>query len=283
MTLLRLTACLTAALLCLFALPTTAQDLRVMTYNIRFDNPQDGIHAWPNRQERVASTIRFHDVDVAGLQEALRHQIDTLAARLPGYAWLGVGRDDGRDGGEFSPIFYRKDRLTPVRHGTFWLAPTPGVPGSKGWDAALPRIATWAVFEDRSTGWRFLFMNTHFDHLGTTARTESARLITRRLAELAGALPVILTGDFNFTPEAPGYALLTETLADARIRTETPPHGPEGTFTGFTGEVRPARRIDHVFTGPGLRVLRYGVLAECVDGRFASDHLPVLVILRRPD
>ncbi|GIV62268.1 MAG: endonuclease [Rhodothermaceae bacterium] len=256
-----------------------AQPLRVMTFNIRYDNPQDGENAWPHRKERVASTIRFHGTDVAGLQEALRHQIDTLAAHLPAYAWLGVGRDDGHDGGEFSPIFYRKDRLIPVEHGTFWLSPTPDVPGSKGWDAALPRIATWAVFEDRTTGRRFLFMNTHFDHRGETARTESARLLAAHLAERAGTMPVVLAGDFNFTPDAPGYALLTEKLADARKRTETPPHGPEGTFTGFEAGTSTPRRIDYLFTGAGIRVLRYGVLAECEDGRYASDHLPVLAEL----
>ena len=250
--------------------------LRVMSFNIRYDNPGDGEHAWPHRMDRVASVVRFHAPDAVGMQEALRHQIDSLAARLPGYAWVGVGRDDGADGGEFSPVFYRTDRLELVTHGTFWLSPTPETPGSVGWDAALPRVATWARFRDRTTGGTFLFLNTHFDHRGREAREQSALLVADRLFAIADGAPVIAVGDFNAPPDTPVYATLTERLADARAAAEIPPHGPESTFFGFTVEPdETGPRLDYVFTGPGVRVRRFATLTDQWLGRYPSDHLPV--------
>ncbi|MEM6646242.1 MAG: endonuclease, partial [Bacteroidota bacterium] len=157
-------------LLCLAHQPAVAQEealmVRAMSFNIRYNNPGDGIHAWPNRADDAAAAIAFWDADVAGLQEALRGQINDLSMRLPGYAWLGVGRDDGGDTGEFSPIFYKRDRFNVVTHGTFWLSPTPDEVGSRGWDAALPRIATWAHLQDKTTRASLLVVNTHFDHVG---------------------------------------------------------------------------------------------------------------------
>lgn len=251
--------------------------LQVMTFNIRYNTPNDGEHAWPHRLERVASTIRFHAADVVGLQEALRGQIDDLAAQLPGYAWFGVGRDDGRDAGEFSPVFYRTDRLDLEDQGTFWLSETPEVPGSKSWDAAITRIATWGRFRDRTTDETLLLLNTHFDHVGQQAREQSARLITDRLAALAGDLPVVVTGDFNVEPDNPAYATMTAYLRDAQVVSETPPHGPAGTFYGFTVEMGEAeRRIDYIFVGDGVQVQRYGALADQWNGLYPSDHLPVL-------
>jgi endonuclease/exonuclease/phosphatase family metal-dependent hydrolase len=251
--------------------------LQIMSFNIRYNNPDDGVHAWPHRKERVAGLIRFHGADVVGMQEVLKGQIDDLEALLPGYAWIGVGRDDGAAAGEFSPVFYRADRIDLLDHGTFWLSETPGAPGSVGWDAAITRVATWARFRDASTGQAFFFLNTHFDHVGQQAREHSARLILQQLDVLAGDLPVIVTGDFNAAPDNPVYATMTGKLADARRQAEAPAYGPEGTFFGFTveeGETGP--RIDYVFVQPRVRVRRFGTLSDQWSGHYPSDHLPVL-------
>lgn len=259
---------------------TGMDSFRVMSFNIRFNTPNDGDNAWPHRKDMTASVIRFHDADFAGLQEALLGQIEDLEARLPGYAWIGVGRDDGKTEGEFTPIFYRDDRFELVEDDTFWLSETPAVPGSKSWDTAITRIATWGIFRDRRTGARFVLLNTHFDHVGTEARLESARLIVDRIAGFE--LPTIVTGDFNTTPETGPYRLLTSErggLKDAFSVSQSPHHGPTSTWNGFEA-VQPGRRIDFVFVGDGMSVVRHGILSETVDGRFPSDHLPVLAEIR---
>lgn len=266
--------------------PAPAAPLRVMSFNIRYDNPNDGVNAWPNRKDWVASLIRFHGADVVGVQEALKRQLVDLDARLPGWSRVGVGRADGREAGEFAPILYRTDRLELIESGTFWLSPTPDVAGSKGWDAAIERIATWARFRDRSTGCRVLLVNTHFDHIGEQARQESARLIRRRLATLANGLPVILAGDLNTTPSSVAYRIFTRDtiagaiapLADAYAVSRTPHYGPTSSWNEFKA-IQPERRIDYVMVSPGVNVLSHAILADSWDGRFPSDHLPVLAAL----
>ena len=269
--------------------PVAAIDtLRVLSFNIRYDNPEDGPNAWPHRKEAVANLIRDRNVDVAGLQEALKGQIDDLQALLPEYAWLGVGREDGAEQGEFAPIFYRRDRLDTLRQGTFWLSETPDIPGSRSWDAALERIATWAVLRDRGTGEAFLAANAHFDHRGAEARTRSAELIVERLGALAiarpgeqaedeaGTLPVMLTGDFNAREGSAPYAVLAKAFSDALHASEQPHEGPTSTWNGFQAIV-PGARIDYVFVGEGVSVYAHRILPDRLpDGRFPSDHLPAL-------
>lgn len=264
--------------------PTTAADpLRVMTFNIRYDNPGDGVNAWPNRKDWVASLIRFHAADAVGVQEALLRQLADLDVRLPGWARVGVGRADGREAGEFSAIFYRTERLELLESGTFWLSPTPEVAGSKGWDAAIERVATWARFRDRRTGCPLLHLNTHFDHIGEQARQESARLIRRRLATLADGLPVVVTGDLNATASSGAYRILTRDtipgaiapLADAYTVSRAGHYGPTSSWTEFKS-IQPGRRIDYVMVSPGIEVFSHGILPDSWDGRFPSDHLPVL-------
>lgn len=179
--------------------------LRVMSFNIRFNTARDSANAWPHRKDLAASMIRFHHANLAGLQEALKGQIDDLAERLPGYGWFGVGRDDGRDKGEFSAIFYRRDRFELLEESTFWLSEEPEVIGSKGWDAAITRIVTWGKLRDRSTGKVFFHFNTHFDHRGVRAREESASLLLTKIKEIAGTTPVIVTGDFNSRESSEPY------------------------------------------------------------------------------
>lgn len=255
--------------------------IRVMSFNIRYDEPRDGGNAWPNRKKLVASLIRFHHVDIVGVQEALKGQLDDLSELLPEYAWLGVARGDGKSAGEFSAIFYRRDRFKSLESSTFWLSETPDVP-SKGWDAALPRIVTWAKFSDNQTGKVFFHFNTHFDHLGVRSHEESARLLLQRIDQLARRLPVLVTGDFNFIESSKAYQILTvkglastDPLRDTKYISEHEHYGPTSTFNDFKALV-PNKKIDYVFVKGNVRVMQHGILSETWDLRFPSDHFPVL-------
>lgn len=256
--------------------------LRVMTYNLRFNNPGDGPNAWPNRKHMVAALIRLHLVDVLGVQEALIDQLKDLEQALPDYEWVGVGREDGREKGEFSAILYRRDRLRLLESGTFWLSPTPEVVGSRGWDAALPRIVTWARFRDRATGKTLHHLNTHFDHRGEQARQESARLLLQRAGQAAESAPVIVTGDFNANETSEPYRILSaDPLWDARLVSRNQPYGSSTTFNGFRAPSS-GGRIDHIFVSRRVEVLQHATPTDSWDGRYPSDHFPVLaeVILR---
>lgn len=265
----------------------SAAPLRVMTFNIRYDNPRDSGNAWPNRKDWVASLVRFHGADVVGVQEALAHMLTDLDARLPGFARVGVGRTDGQKRGEFSAILYRTDRLALLDSGTFWLSPTPEVVASKGWDAALERIATWARFRDRATGCSYLHLNTHFDHMGEQARQESARLIRRRLASLGAGLPVVMTGDLNADPTSASYRILTRDtiagaippLSDAMTASRSGHYGPTSSWNAFRA-IEPGRRIDYILVSGPVDVRAHGILPDYWDGRFPSDHLPVIAALQ---
>ena len=252
--------------------------LRVMSFNIRFNNPDDGEDAWPNRRDRVAQLIRFHDADVVGVQEALLGQLQDLQERLPEYDWVGVGRADGKQEGEYSAIIYRDDRLALLDHDTFWLSETPQEVGSVGWDAALERIVTWARFRDRRTGEVFFHFNTHFDHRGEEARRESAALILEQIDEIAGSdVPVVLTGDFNALEDSAPYRILTgsDGLRDAYYASKRDHYGPSSTWTGFE-EIAEGRRIDYVFVNDEVEVLQHGIITDRWGEHFPSDHLPVL-------
>lgn len=294
----KLTGCLSLALLlgCAPQFSASAQratrsaamPFRVMTYNIRYDDPRAGELAWANRREMVASMIRFHHADLIGVQEALANQLDDLERMLPGFVAFGVGRDGARKG-EFSAILYNKARFEFLAGATLWLSETPGVPGSKGWDAAYPRIVTWAKFREKATGKTFFHFNTHFDHMGERARVESARLLLQSIERIAGRVaPVIVTGDFNFNEAAEGYRILTgkttgkssgaRGLGDARYLSLHGHHGPTATFNDFKALV-PDSKIDYVFVGGKVKVRQHGALSDTWDGRFPSDHLPVLAEL----
>ncbi len=268
---------------------TAAASLRVMAFNLRLNTPADSADAWPHRKDMAASVIGFHGADLVGVQEAQQGMIEDLTERLPGFEWFGEPRASGDAADEYSAIFYRTERLRLLDHGTFWLSETPDEKASVGWDAALPRIVTWGRFEDRATGRTFFHFNTHFDHRGETAREESAHLLRRRIMEIAEGAPAVVTGDFNATPdEAPYRALVSETgegpaLRDAIETSEHGHHGPRSTWNGFE-EIEPGRRIDFVFTAGGVRVLRHGILTDTFkEGRFPSDHLPVLAEVVIPE
>lgn len=254
--------------------------LRVMTFNIRYNEPRDGVNAWANRKTKVADVIRFHKADIIGVQEALLTQLGDLEKLLPGFAWCGVGRSDGKESGEFSAILYKKARFRLIETKTFWLSPTPETPGSKGWDAAFPRIVTWARFRDKRSGKTFVHFNTHFDHIGEKARSESASLILKEAARVAGKLPFIITGDLNVTEDTAAYkTMVTETggikAADARYAAANGHFGGDSTWNGFK-ELEPGQKIDYIFVRSGIKVLEHGVLSDRWNGLWASDHLPVI-------
>lgn len=256
-----------------------AQNIRVITYNIRYNNPGDGINSWANRSQSVGALLDFYQADVFGLQEALIGQIEDIHQQLPHFNWVGVGRDDGKKEGEFSPLFYNAQKYKSEKEGWFWLSETPEKPGL-GWDAACNRICTWIVLKETKSGNRFMVFNTHFDHMGNKARTESARLILRKIEELnTKNLPVILTGDFNLTPEQEPVSVITAKLKDSKAVSQKAPYGPEGTFNSFKFDAPMKNRIDYIFVNDQIDVVRYGVLTDSKDQRYPSDHQPVLVDL----
>ena len=263
-------------ILLLFPATIFAQQMNIISFNIRYNTPNDGENAWPNRIEMASGLLRFHEADIFGLQEALVGQINDIQEQLPEYKWFGVGRDDGKEGGEFSPIFYNPTKFILLKNGTFWLSETPEKP-SKGWDAALNRIVTWGKFQSKVTGKQFLVFNTHFDHVGVEARKNSASLIFKKIREMVQDknLPVILTGDFNLTPDTEPIQILQKYLSDSREVTEEPPYGPVGTFQGFKMDAPLENRIDYIFVYGGIKVLKYAAISDFKDHRFPSDHLPV--------
>jgi len=258
-----------------------SQQINIVTFNIRLNTPTDGQNAWPNRVDMVTGLLKFHEADIFGMQEALIGQIEDIQKNMPDYEWFGVGRDDGKRAGEFSPIFFRKAEFVLLDHGTFWLSETPEKPG-KGWDAAFNRVVTWGKFQSKASGKQFLVFNTHFDHIGVEARKNSAILIRNTIDERIQHqnLPVILTGDFNLTPDEEPISLLKQFMNDSREVSEEPPYGPVGTFNGFDINADlSSNRIDYVFTHGNIKVLKYATLTDFNDHRFPSDHLPVFTAI----
>jgi endonuclease/exonuclease/phosphatase family metal-dependent hydrolase len=249
------------------------------TYNLRLDTPDDGPNAWAHRRDAVRALVRYHGIELMGTQEGLMNQINDLAA-MPGFAWVGVGRDDGKDGGEHSAIFYRSARFELLAHGDYWLSATPDVP-SRSWDSrCCNRLATWARLRERRSGREFYVFSVHFDHEAEVSRRESAKLMLRKIKEIAGEAPTVILGDFNATPDSEPVRIMTSAMRDGRKESETPPYGPEGTFNDFKLDVPPERRIDYVFLTPRWRVLSYAALTDNVEARYPSDHLPVVARLR---
>lgn len=280
----RLLVILLAALL---ALPTAAKEradrYSAMTYNIRLDIAADGENAWTHRRGALIGVIAYYAPDLLGMQEVLLNQKQAIQAELPGYDFVGVARDDGKDQGEFSPLGFRRDRFTLGATGTFWLSRTPDVPG-KGWDAAYPRVVTWARLTDKAAKRRLLVLNTHFDHVGEIARLKSARQVRRWImAHRRDNETVILLGDFNSTIDSPAYAAIVTTgpgaLRDTMAISRTPHFGPLGTFTGFKIDHVAPSPIDHIFVSDDATVLRHATLTHQTGGKLPSDHYPVLADL----
>ncbi|QEG00870.1 Endonuclease/Exonuclease/phosphatase family protein [Stieleria maiorica] len=252
------------------------QPLKVATYNVRYANPGDGEDVWPNRQEFVIEYCKRNDI--IGLQEVTEPQFAQLRAGLTDFDSYGVGRDDGKSGGEHAPFFYRSDKFEVIDKGTFWLSESPETVGVKGWDAALPRTCTWIHFRDKRSGAEFYVANTHFDHRGAKARAESGKLLAKRLGQLPKELPIILMGDFNCMIDSEPYNAIVTSLTDARNASESDPTGPNSTWNGFK-KIQPDRIIDHIFVR-AADVRQLAVHDPKTDrGRFASDHLPVQIVV----
>lgn len=275
---------LNAILFCLILLGgTNAQERRtaihVASYNLRMDTPRDSLNAWPHRKENVKALIQYHDFDIIGTQEGFLHQLNDLL-EMPGYAYFGAGRDDGKEAGEHSAILYKKARFQVIDSGNFWLRETPDKPGL-GWDATCcNRICSWVKFSDKYTGRPFYVFNVHFDHQGVVARRESGKLMVAKIAEITQGAPVICTGDFNSTPETEQINRISAVLQDAHEVSKMPPYGPVGTSNGFRFTAPLKHRIDYVFVSKDFEVLKYAVLTDAKDQRYPSDHLPVVATVR---
>lgn len=253
------------------------QPINIITYNIRLNVASDGINAWPNRKDNVKALVRFYDADILCVQEALPEQFDDLLANS-NFDVVGVGRDDGKRKGEFSAVYFNKTRFIKRDGGTFWLSTTPDVP-SKGWDAALNRICSWVKLYDKSNKKEFIVFNTHYDHVGVQARIESAKLIKKKIQEIAPNLPVVFTGDLNVTPETEAIATIKSFLTDTKEISIEPPYGPTGTFNAFKWDSPLKDKIDYIFVNKAFKVLKFGVLSDSKDQRYYSDHLPVFARL----
>jgi endonuclease/exonuclease/phosphatase family metal-dependent hydrolase len=257
-----------------------SQQLTIASYNIRYDNRGDADKGdgWATRYPTIANIIKFNDFDVFGAQEVLHNQLLNLADSLPGYKWLGVGRDDGKEAGEYAPIFYKTDKFKLLNNGHFWLSTDTEKP-NKGWDAALPRICTWAYLQDIKTGFKFYFFNLHMDHVGVEARKQSSILVLNKIKQMAGKIPTILTGDFNVDQTNESYTLINTsgvlrdcfTLAPVKL-------ADNGTFNSFKINAVTKARIDHIFVTKDFTVKRYGILTNTFNGHLPSDHYPVIVV-----
>lgn len=296
--------------LCLFSSVLYAQRLNVATYNIRNDNNKEDAargDGWTQRYPVIADLIRFHEFDVFGTQEGLHHQLEDLKKSLPHYAYTGRGRDDGKEAGEYSAIFYNTSKFELLDQGDFWLSTQTDRP-NKGWDAVLPRICSWAKLQLKENGKTLYFFNVHFDHVGTTARKESAKLILSKVKELAGNHTAILTGDFNVDQHSDSYQVLEQSgiMADAYGKANVK-YAINGTFNNFNPNSKTDNRIDHIFLTTDFKVFKYGILTDSYRSplknpaeayqsgnfpkevslkdyraRVPSDHFPVMVGIEMP-
>jgi endonuclease/exonuclease/phosphatase family metal-dependent hydrolase len=260
-------------LMFLFTTVGVAQNLTVISYNIRYNSQSDGEDIWDLRKGELVGQINQHSPDSFGVQEATQIQMQYILEALPEYAYVGVGRDNGATKGEYSAVFYLKEKFKLLESKTFWLSETPEEV-SVGWDAALPRICTYAQFKEHTTGRVFWHFNTHFDHVGKAARANSALLIIEKIKSLVSPESVfVLTGDFNASPNELPITHLKSAFRDPLEYIEL--SGPEGTFNAFNLQAPLDRRIDYIFF-QGLTPLSYAHLSEKrANGRWISDHLPV--------
>ncbi|WP_026896851.1 endonuclease/exonuclease/phosphatase family protein [Daejeonella oryzae] len=256
----------------------TDKSLNLLTYNIRFSTPNDGVNAWTNRKDWVKELVEFYDTDILCVQEALKDQVEYIL-KDSRFEMEGVGRDEGKTRGEYTAVFYDKSRFKKMKAGTFWLSETPEI-ASKGWDAQIIRICTWVKLYDKKSKKDFFVFNTHYDHMGLIARDKSSELLKEKIKLIAGNSPVILSGDLNTQPETRPISTLKTFLSDAKDISKAKPYGPEGTFSAFNFNAELKERIDYIFVNDQIDVMKFAVLSDSKNQRYPSDHLPVMVRLR---
>lgn len=265
----------------LLSLPSFAQhEVKVMSYNIRLDVRSDGENRWDVRKDKVAGLMNYHEADFIGSQEVQHHQLKYLLGELKLYSYIGVGRDDGKDAGEYSCIFYKKDKYVLLKQSTFWLSPAPDAV-SIGWDAAHKRICTYGLFRNKSSRQMFWVFNTHLDHIGKTARMESAKLIIKKIKELNSRnFPVILMGDFNARPEEQPVQYISNYMQNCREVSKMV-YGPADTWNGFKFTDKLNGCIDYIFVSKDkrLQVTKFATITDSYDMKYPSDHLPVLAVI----
>ncbi len=273
----RLNKSLIALYISIISFTAHAQQIKVMSYNIRLDIASDGENRWDNRKDFLASQVLFYEPDFMGVQEALPQQMAYLDSTLTQYDYIGTGRDDGKSKGEHSAIFYNTRKYNVLQQETFWLSETPEKP-SKGWDADYNRVCTYGLFQNAKTKQKIWVFNTHFDHVGNLARLNSAKMILAKIKEVnKDNLPFVLTGDFNLEEDSEGIQLLSKELKDSKTNAHMS-FGPDGTFNGFEFTKPVTRRIDYIFIAKQkMRVHKYAVLSDSKNCRYPSDHLPVYV------
>lgn len=266
---------LTLLLLFVFA-SADAQNLKIMSYNLRVDFGGDGENNWEFRRDFLASQLKFYEPDFIGTQEGKAHQLKFIDSLLTDYTFIGLSRDNSKTDGEFSAIFYNHKKFRLLFESTFWLSETPEKK-SKGWDAAYERICTYGLFQDIRTKKRFYVFNTHLDHIGQVAKTNSAKLIIDNINTInTKKLPVIFTGDFNSEPKSEAYQYISKYMNDSRIVSKAPSFGPSGTFSAFKFHEPVTLLIDYIFTSKNnIEVLKHAVLSDSKDCKYPSDHLPV--------
>ena len=264
-----------------FSCSPKQENLKIMTDNIRYDNPNDGENKWSLRKEFLTNQITYNYVDIFGIQEGLQEQVLYLDSVFVDFKYIGVGRDDAKTKGEYSAVFYNSKKYKVINHNTFWLSETPNKI-SVGWDASMERICTYGLFENKNTNQQFFVFNTHFDHVGNIAREKSTALILEKILELnTNNLPVILMGDFNLKPDTKPIQLLSKELNDSKKVSKSKPFGPKGTYNGFKFNKPVLDRIDYVFTSKkNIKILKFAVLSDSKDCKYPSDHLPVVILLQ---
>ena len=254
--------------------------LKMMSFNIRYDNPRDGNSRWDNRKNIATQVIEESAADFIGIQEALKHQCNDIARGTKNYKWIGVGREDGKNEGEYAPIFYNRKEWKLINWNTFWLSESPDKP-SRGWDAAFERIVTYGKFQHKESGLIIYVFNTHFDHRGTEARLNSAMLIQKKIKEIVSNHPFILTGDFNINPQTQAYRTLIQPtgehpILDTKIMSLSEPIGPTGTFSGFqVDKILPMNQIDYIYCSDHFDVSKFETVVKSENGLYVSDHFPV--------
>lgn len=258
--------------------------IKVVTFNIRYDNPGDSLNAWTKRADQVCNFIKAEKPDILGMQEVLWNQYQLLDSVLADYSSIGVGRNDGARKGEMNPVFFRKDRFDMIRSITFWLSDFPDEPGSLGWGSSLPRIVTWMEFVEKKSHKHLFFFNTHFANDSESARLMSSRVLLKEVNKIAEGYPFIISGDFNMPPTSTGYSILTgpnesvPLFQDSYVITEKKPSGPVHTFNGFSDEAKTAR-IDYIFVRNGMRVTDYKTIVKKDHDVYISDHWPVEAVV----